>query len=112
MYLVSKREETLVLMYKMKTVNEISRGEELSHNAIQKLSKYNLSRAKLVSKLLKYPGIEDYRKSIIELDKRFCEDLFTTCRDLRNSYAVIFDMIVKNRGVIENPRTSNRTTLY
>jgi proteasome activator pa28 beta subunit len=42
-------------------VGELGRAEEQSFMVLEAYTKYYATRAKLISKVIKYPGIEDYR---------------------------------------------------
>jgi len=89
------------------TVGELGRAEDSGYALLENLSKYFVARAKLVSKALKYPGIQDYRKSVQELDEKEYVNLKLSCLDLRNNYAILYDMITKNMDKIRTPRTSS-----
>ena len=62
--------------------------------------------------MVKYPNIEDYYRSIIELDEKEYLNLRICILDLRNNYAIIYDLINKNRAKIEKPRNSHHHHLY
>eukprot|EP01098_Paradermamoeba_levis_P005153 TRINITY_DN2191_c0_g1_i1.p1 TRINITY_DN2191_c0_g1~~TRINITY_DN2191_c0_g1_i1.p1 ORF type:complete len:237 (-),score=82.32 TRINITY_DN2191_c0_g1_i1:272-982(-) len=95
------------------TVSELGRVEESSFTLLESINKYFIHRAKLVSKLLKHPEIEDYKQSVIELDEKQYIYLRLTCLDLRNSFAILYDMITKNLDKIKTPRPHNHlNTLY
>eukprot|EP01130_Rhizamoeba_saxonica_P009122 TRINITY_DN3701_c0_g1_i1.p1 TRINITY_DN3701_c0_g1~~TRINITY_DN3701_c0_g1_i1.p1 ORF type:complete len:137 (-),score=26.99 TRINITY_DN3701_c0_g1_i1:70-480(-) len=91
---------------------EVGRVEDASFTSLEILSKYFVTRAKLVSKCLKYPLISDYRRSTFDLDEKAYIDLQTTCRELRNNYAILYDTIQKNKEKIITPRTSNTSIMY
>jgi hypothetical protein len=42
------------------TVNELSRAEDTSFSLLDSMNKYLMTRAKLVSRVIKYPGLRDY----------------------------------------------------
>jgi len=92
------------------TVNELGRSEEAGFAVLETMTKYYVTRAKLVSKVLKYPEIEDYRNSVIELDEKEYINLRLCLLDLRNNYASLFDLISKNLEKLKTPRTSNHMT--
>jgi len=89
------------------TVNELGRAEDAGFAVLESMTKYFVTRAKLVSKVLKYPTIQDYRQSVIELDEKEFINLRMCCMDLRNNYAILHDMILKNLEKIKTPRSSN-----
>jgi len=89
------------------TVGELGRAEDCGYVLLENLSKYFMARAKLVSKVLKYPSIQDYRKGVEELDEKEYVNLKLSCLDLRNNYAILYDMITKNMDKIRTPRGSS-----
>lgn len=61
---------------------------------------------------MKYPTIEDYRIAVSHHDGK---QLLTTRLlfiDLRNNYAILHDIIVKNLDKIRKPRSSHHSSLY
>jgi len=89
------------------TVNELSRAEDAGFAVLESMTKYFVTRAKLVSKVMKYPSVQDYRQSVVELDEKEFINLRMCCMDLRNNYAILHDMILKNLEKIKTPRSSN-----
>jgi len=61
---------------------------------------------------LKYPGVQDYRASVQELDEKEFIDLKNGCREMRNLYAILFDIISKNWEKIRKPRTEHTAQFY
>lgn len=94
------------------TLNELGRAEDAAFAALDSMSKYFVSRAKLVAKCIKYPGVEDFKQSVMELDEKEYIDLKITCKELRNNYAILHDMIVKNFEKIRKPRSDHSVSLY
>jgi len=93
------------------TVNELGRAEDSGFAVLESVTKYFVTRAKLVSKVQKYPNILDYRQSVMELDEKEFINLRLCCLDLRNNYAILHDMIIKNLEKIKTPRTSHHNNL-
>eukprot|EP01094_Clydonella_sp_ATCC50884_P008866 TRINITY_DN18407_c0_g1_i1.p1 TRINITY_DN18407_c0_g1~~TRINITY_DN18407_c0_g1_i1.p1 ORF type:complete len:307 (+),score=108.42 TRINITY_DN18407_c0_g1_i1:110-922(+) len=93
-------------------INELARAENDAINVMDSMTKYYVSRAKVVSKLMKYPTLEDYRRSVLELDEKELVNLRMCVLDLRNTYAILYDLIHKNKDKIERPRTSHHQHLY
>jgi len=91
------------------TVSELGRAEDSGFSVLESMTKYFITRAKLVSKILKYPKVEDYRQSVIELDEKEFVNLKLCCLDLRNNYSILYDMITKNLEKIRTPRSSNHS---
>uniref|UniRef100_A0A8D2DUX4 Proteasome activator PA28 C-terminal domain-containing protein n=1 Tax=Sciurus vulgaris TaxID=55149 RepID=A0A8D2DUX4_SCIVU len=75
-------------------------------------TKYYITRAKLVSKIAKYPHVEDYRCTMTEIDEKEYISLHLIIAELRNQYVTLHDMILKNIEKIKQPQSSNAETLY
>lgn len=91
------------------SVSELSRAEDSGFNILESITKYYVTRGKLVSKIMKYPNIYDYRESVVELDQKEYVSLKLCCADLRNNYAILHDVITKNWEKIKKPRSTNNT---
>lgn len=64
------------------TVNELGRAEESGLAVLESITKYFVSRAKVVSKVQKHSTVEDYVQSLKELDEKQVRRLrtrFTSC---------------------------------
>eukprot|EP00126_Sphaerothecum_destruens_P006090 Sdes_comp19208_c0_seq2m10077 len=95
------------------TVNELSRAEDNGFAILESITKYYVTRGKLVSKVLKYPHLDDYVRSVEELDEKELLNLKLCLIDLRNNYAILYDMITKNMEKIKKPRSTNlHNTMY
>lgn len=86
------------------TVAEINRVEDVSFHVLDQISKYFATRGKFVSKVIKYPEIEDYPQSVRELDFKMYVSLKMACIDQRNNYSILYDLITKNEEKIQKPR--------
>ncbi|WAQ94637.1 PSME3-like protein [Mya arenaria] len=71
------------------TLGEARQVESDAATYLDQISRYFISRGKLVSKVAKYPHIDDYRQS-----------------------ASLHDLIIKNMDKILKPRNANAETLY
>ncbi|XP_074476235.1 proteasome activator complex subunit 3 [Sebastes fasciatus] len=100
---VSIQEETVA---ELRTVE----GEAASY--LDQISRYYITRAKLVSKIAKYPHVEDYRRTVTEIDEKEYISLKIIVSELRNQYVTLHDMILKNIEKIKRPRSSNTEALY
>ncbi|XP_028845459.1 proteasome activator complex subunit 3 [Denticeps clupeoides] len=100
---VSIQEETVA---ELRTVE----GEAASY--LDQISRYYIMRAKLVSKIAKYPHVEDYRRTVTEIDEKEYISLKIIVSELRNQYVTLHDMILKNIEKIKRPRSSNTDALY
>jgi len=91
---------------------ELNRAQESAYNIRDTTRQDHIARAKICSKLIKYPNIDDYKLALIEHDDR---QLYLARRhlyDLRNVYAVITDLIHKNISKIRVPKANNSVGLY
>ncbi|KAM6957447.1 proteasome activator complex subunit 3-like [Aplochiton taeniatus] len=100
---VSIQEETVA---ELRTVE----GEAASY--LDQISRYYITRAKLVSKIAKYPHVEDYRITVSEIDEKEYISLKIIVSELRNQYVSLHDMILKNIEKIKKPRSCNNEALY
>jgi Proteasome activator PA28, C-terminal len=94
-------------------VNEVSKVEEAAYGLCDALSRYHASRAKLVSKALKYPSVHDYRATVRELDSKQHLGARLSLLDLHNNLLILSDVIHKNMDKILSPRgESSHVLLY
>lgn len=101
---VEIQEEALELIYSI---------EEDVYSRLKSISNYYVSRAELVTKLIKNPSIEDYRNAIKERDEVFNAFLCVSLILVRNYYANIHDFVAKNLNKIKKPKTEgNEDMLY
>lgn len=100
---VSIQEETLA---------EIRTVESDGAAFFDQISRYFMTRGKIVSKVAKYPHVEDYRRTIQELDEKEFVSLRLVLCELRNHYSTLHDMITKNMEKIKKPRSSNAENMY
>ncbi|XP_018410782.1 PREDICTED: proteasome activator complex subunit 3 [Nanorana parkeri] len=94
------------------TVAELRTVESEAASYLDQISRYYITRAKLVSKIAKYPHVEDYRRTVTEIDEKEYISLRLIISELRNQYVTLHDMIFKNIEKIKRPRNSNAETLY
>ncbi|XP_038077454.1 proteasome activator complex subunit 3-like [Patiria miniata] len=94
------------------TLAELRQVESETGAYLDQISRYFITRAKLISKVAKYPHVEDYRRSVSEIDEKEFLNLRLTCAELRNTYLSLYDLIMKNKEKIKKPRNSNAETLY
>ena len=92
-------------------LNEVGGVEGKSNAFMQALSVYHLSRAEIAGKLSKYPGVEDYRRSMEELDVKEFISLRLIAREMRNSCVGLLDTFAKNMDKIVTPRSHNENIL-
>jgi len=94
------------------TLGEIRTVEAEAAAFYEQISRYFISRGKIVSKVAKYPHIDDYRNLVGELDEKEFLSLKIVVCEVRNHYASLYDLIIKNFEKIIRPRSSNAENLY
>ncbi|XP_037816711.1 proteasome activator complex subunit 3 [Lucilia sericata] len=94
------------------TLAEIQTVESEAAAFFDQISRYFLSRAKVVSKVAKYPHIDDYRRAVIELDEKEYLSLWLVVCEVRNRYSSLHDIVIKNMEKLKKPRSSNAESLY
>lgn len=93
-------------------LEEFTRAENNGLAVLDQMMKYYCTRAKLTSKILKYPNVEDYRQAIIELDMK---EMLTTkicMMDIRNCYATLYDVVMKNYEKLNQPRSGSHANQF
>lgn len=94
-------------------LEEIRAVEHESLVYYDQFTKYYLSRAKAVSKIAKYPHIEDFRQVVREIDERLLVEMQNIIREMCNHYAAIYDLFKKNQDKIKRPKSDNNfSTMY
>uniref|UniRef100_A0A915IQA8 Proteasome activator complex subunit 3 n=1 Tax=Romanomermis culicivorax TaxID=13658 RepID=A0A915IQA8_ROMCU len=94
------------------TLGEVRAVESEAAAFLDQISRYLFTRGKLVSRIAKYPHVEDYREAIVDLDEKEFLNLRLVLIEVRNHYTVIHDMVTKNYEKIKKPRNSNTEHLY
>mmetsp|Transcript_20554 Transcript_20554/g.32721 ORF Transcript_20554/g.32721 Transcript_20554/m.32721 type:complete len:289 (+) Transcript_20554:22-888(+) len=92
-------------------VDDLGRAENGALDAIEQISNYYQIRSKAISKILKWPYLQDYRDALQEFDKSHAATLKSMVVDLRNSYMILHDTLTKNMEKIKNPR-DQRSKFY
>ncbi|KAH9460592.1 hypothetical protein Pst134EB_008757 [Puccinia striiformis f. sp. tritici] len=104
--------DTFGVQVQEECLSELSRAQDSGYNLLEAQLKHNMSRAKLASKLIKYPNVEDYQIALQEHDRK---SIFL-CRqhllDLRNIYALLTDLLHKNIVKITKPKGANSDGMY
>jgi proteasome activator subunit 3 (PA28 gamma) len=95
------------------TLAEIQSVESEAAAFFDQISRYFISRAKVVSKVAKYPHIDDYRRAVQELDEKEFLSLWLVLSEVRNRYCSLHDIVIKNLEKLKKPRSSEaREHLY
>jgi len=100
---VSIQEETLA---------EARQVESEAATYLDQISRYFMTRGKIVAKVAKYPHVTDIRRTVQELDEKEFISLRLIVHELRNNYVSLHDMIMKNLDKIKKPRNSNAEAMY
>uniref|UniRef100_A0A8C5KQM8 Proteasome activator complex subunit 3 n=1 Tax=Jaculus jaculus TaxID=51337 RepID=A0A8C5KQM8_JACJA len=94
------------------TVAELRTVEREAASYLDQISRSYITRAKLVSKIAKYPHVEDSHDTVTEIDEKEYISLRLIISELRNQDVTLHDIILKNIEQIKWPRSSNAETLY
>lgn len=94
------------------TLGEIRNVESDAAAFFDQISRYFMTRGKIISKVAKYPHVDDYRRTVQELDEKEFLSLRLVLCELRNHYSTLHDMITKNLEKIKKPRSSNADSMY
>ncbi|EDO46178.1 predicted protein [Nematostella vectensis] len=93
-------------------LSEVQRIEGEAATFLDQIARYYVTRGKVVSKIVKYPQLQDYRQAVFELDEKEFISLRLCCCELRNHYLILHDTITKNMEKIKKPRSNNVDSLY
>ncbi|XP_062454790.1 proteasome activator complex subunit 1 [Rhea pennata] len=77
-----------------------------------RLAKYLLERGDAVAKAAKNPHVLDYRELVHALDEAEFGELLLTAAELRDLYAVLHDVVLKNMEKIRKPRGEAKGMIY
>lgn len=93
-------------------LNEVRTVEGEAASFLDQMSRYFVSRARLVTKVAKYPHVEDYRRAILDMDEKQFINIRLVLTEMRNHFATLHDMITKNLEKIKTPRSNNAEHMY
>jgi proteasome activator subunit 3 (PA28 gamma) len=93
-------------------LNELLRSQESAYNLRDNARLDHLNRAKICSKMIKYPHVEDYTLALKEHDEKQLYLARQHLVDIRNIYAIITDILHKNINKIRAPKANNAIGLY
>ncbi|KAI0639981.1 proteasome activator pa28 REG alpha/beta subunit [Trametes polyzona] len=93
-------------------LNEIHRSQESAFNLRDAARQDYLTRAKICSKIMKYPHLDDYVLALKEHDEKQVYIARQNLHDLRSIYAILTDMLHKNIEKIRTPKGNNASTMY
>lgn len=93
-------------------LNEVNRIQGDCVGYLDYISRYYITRAKLVSKVAKYPFVDDYRRSVKEIDDKQFLNMKVSLNEIRNQYLLILDVVSKNYEKIKKPRNVHTGNMY
>jgi proteasome activator subunit 3 (PA28 gamma) len=93
-------------------LSELHRSQESGYNMRDGIRQNHLNRAKICSKIIKYPHLEDYTLALREHDDKQLYIARQNLSDLRNVYAVMMDILHKNITKLRSPKGNNGIVLY
>ncbi|EMD41836.1 hypothetical protein CERSUDRAFT_120763 [Gelatoporia subvermispora B] len=93
-------------------LNELHRSQESAYNLRDAARQNFANRAKICSKIIKYPHIEDYILALKEHDEKQLYVSRQNLHDLRNVYAILTDILHKNITKIRSPKDSTRQFMW
>ncbi|SNX84112.1 related to Proteasome activator complex subunit 3 [Melanopsichium pennsylvanicum] len=104
--------DTFGVSIQEEALNEIVRTQDSAYNLIATPFTYHSTRGDLAAKLVRYPGVADYAEAIKEHDRKMVYRLKMHLTDMRNMYAVVFDIVKKNIAKISKPKSGNQMGSY
>ncbi|SPO21325.1 related to Proteasome activator complex subunit 3 [Ustilago trichophora] len=104
--------DTFGVSIQEEALNEIVRTQDSAYNLIATPFTYHSARGDLAAKLVRYPGVKDYAEAIREYDRKSIYRLKMHLTDMRNMYAVVFDIVKKNIAKISKPKSGNQMGSY
>ncbi|THV07608.1 proteasome activator pa28, REG alpha/beta subunit [Dendrothele bispora CBS 962.96] len=93
-------------------LGELHRAQESAYNLRDVARQDYLARAKICSKLIKYPFVEDYTLALQEHDEKQLYYASQRLYDIRNLYAAVMDITQKNINKLRAPKGNNSSGLY
>ncbi|SOS78310.1 subunit of proteaseome activator complex, putative [Plasmodium sp. gorilla clade G1] len=88
-------------------IQELARVEESAFNLYDAIVKYYMERAKISTKVLKYPNVSDYQEAVRELDEKEWIHIKITIVDMRNNYIMLYDLLYKNWEKVVKPKNED-----
>lgn len=94
------------------TADQLWTVESTAASCLRRFSTYYNTQAKLVSKIVKYPQVEDYHRTVAEVDENEYQSVCQILLHEWNQYATLHDVILKNVENIRTPWSTNTNNLY
>jgi len=93
-------------------LSELTQIEERCFSALEEFTKFYEDRGKLISKILKWPQVKDWRNALKEFDNKAALELKCYEEDCINDYIVVLDLMTKNIEKLRKPRGSFASLAY
>ncbi|TFY75996.1 hypothetical protein EWM64_g8013 [Hericium alpestre] len=93
-------------------MSELQRSQDSCYNMRDSARQGHLNRAKICSKIIKYPHIEDYAIALKEHDQKHIYFARQSVIEICNIYAVAMDVLHKNMIKLRKPKGDNVAGLY
>jgi len=91
---------------------ELTQIEERCFSALEEFTKFYEDRGKIISKILKWPQVKDWRSALKEFDNKTALELKCYGEDCINDYIVVLDLMTKNIEKLRKPRGSFANLAY
>lgn len=104
--------DTFGVSIQEEALNEIVRTQDSAYNLLATPFTYHSARGDLAAKLVRFPGVKDYEEALREHDQKTLYRLKMHWTDVRNMYAVVWDILQKNIGKISKPKSGNQMGSY
>ncbi|CCF73086.1 proteasome activator subunit 2 (PA28 beta) [Babesia microti strain RI] len=88
-------------------IQELARVEDSAFNLFDAIVKYYMARAKLSTKVIKYPNVLDYQEAIRELDEKEWIHTKIAKVDMRNNYSMLYELLSKNWEKVVKPKSED-----
>lgn len=86
------------------TLAHLTAYEDIAFAALERILVYTSNRAKMASKVYKWPGIADYWSSVRELDEGMWLDGRCCVMECRESWMAVLDLLAKNEERLNDPK--------
>jgi len=93
--------DDVVVETKLATARLLVKTEVAGSDALDRFLKYHTARARLVSKMLRFPEVADFSQSIRHIDEEMFTHLKVAGSDIRSQYLLVRDQILKNMQAVE-----------
>ena len=89
-------------------LSNLTSGRNSAISVYQSIANYYFSRSRVIRKMQKNVGIEDYCRSVLALDVKQFVEASQIVADLRSIYLMLADKLFKNWKYVEAPKGSKQ----